>query len=139
MGREKCARVIITGTVQGVGFRWRARQAALSLGLSGWIKNRLDGGVEAVFQGSPESVDQMIEWVRVGPPGAVVREVVSPATQTRWSTSSESTAERCGHGTTYYLELGASFRFGVVFQSLTGAPRSYELTAASWSKASPSE
>ena len=76
MGQEKCVRVIITGTVQGVGFRWRARQTALSLGLSGWIKNRLDGGVEAVFQGPPESVDQMIEWVRVGPPGAVVREVM---------------------------------------------------------------
>ena len=75
MLRKKCVRVIITGTVQGVGFRWRARQAALSLDISGWIKNRPDGGVEAVFQGSPGSVDQMIEWVKVGPPGAVVREV----------------------------------------------------------------
>ncbi|HPC75279.1 MAG TPA: acylphosphatase [Synergistales bacterium] len=76
MDQEKCARVIITGTVQGVGFRWRARQAALSLGLSGWIKNRPDGGVEAVFQGPQALVDQMIEWVGVGPPGAVVREVM---------------------------------------------------------------
>jgi len=75
MHRKKCVRVIITGVVQGVGFRWKARRIALPLDISGWIKNRPDGGVEAVFQGSPGSVDQMIEWVKVGPPGAVVREV----------------------------------------------------------------
>ncbi|MDO9509385.1 MAG: acylphosphatase [Thermovirgaceae bacterium] len=75
MNEQACTRVIISGVVQKVGFRWRARQAALTLGLSGWIKNRPDGSVEAVIQGSRVSVDEMIRWVHIGPAGAEVRDV----------------------------------------------------------------
>ncbi|GAB6281144.1 MAG: acylphosphatase [Thermovirga sp.] len=72
MSERTCIRVIISGTVQGVGFRWRTREVALSLGIVGWIANRPDGSVEAVFQGSRSAVDEMIRWTRTGPPGAKV-------------------------------------------------------------------
>ncbi len=76
MTGQTCARIVITGLVQGVGFRWRFRQKAMLLGLSGWIKNRLDGSVEAVIQGSMVSVDEMIRWARIGPAGAKIRGVM---------------------------------------------------------------
>jgi acylphosphatase len=77
MNCNRCVRVIITGIVQGVGYRWRAREAALSLGITGWIKNRPDGSVEAVFQGPPGPLEEMIKWAWSGPPGAAVREVAT--------------------------------------------------------------
>jgi acylphosphatase len=67
-----CRRVEISGIVQGVGFRWRARQFALELGIGGWIKNRPDGKVEAVFQGPDVLVREILEWARKGPAGAEV-------------------------------------------------------------------
>lgn len=72
MSEKTCVRVVISGTVQGVGFRWRAMEAALALGVAGWIANRPDGSVEAVFQGSLSAVDEMIRWSRKGPPGAKI-------------------------------------------------------------------
>ncbi|HBG14985.1 MAG TPA: acylphosphatase [Synergistaceae bacterium] len=72
MGDHKCVRVIITGIVQGVGFRWRARRTAMALDVHGWIRNRPDGSVEAVLQGPSNLVDEMLDWVSKGPPGAVV-------------------------------------------------------------------
>jgi acylphosphatase len=65
-------RVIVTGGVQGVGFRWSAREAAQRLGVTGWARNRLDGSVEAEVQGDPEQVEAMLGWLRTGPPGASV-------------------------------------------------------------------
>ncbi|MBI4193777.1 MAG: acylphosphatase [Betaproteobacteria bacterium] len=65
----------IFGRVQGVGFRIYAGRKARELGVTGWIRNRLDGSVEAMVQGTPEAVDAMIAWARRGPRSAVVSEV----------------------------------------------------------------
>lgn len=65
-------RLCITGQVQGVGYRlWMTRTAA-SLGLRGWVRNRTDGGVEALVTGPPEAVAAMIDASRKGPFGAHV-------------------------------------------------------------------
>lgn len=64
--------VSITGRVQGVGYRAFVEEQAVSLGLSGWVRNRRDGSVEAVFSGEAEVVEAMIETCRRGPRHAVV-------------------------------------------------------------------
>jgi acylphosphatase len=64
--------VLIYGFVQGVGFRFAVERAANSRGVSGWVRNRPDGGVEAVFEGEPEDVEALVEFCRHGPRGAVV-------------------------------------------------------------------
>jgi acylphosphatase len=68
-------RAIVTGDVQGVGFRWSAREAAQRFGVTGWARNRTDGSVEAELEGPPEQVDRMLAWLRTGPPGAAVEDV----------------------------------------------------------------
>jgi acylphosphatase len=65
----------ITGRVQGVGFRLYMERKARELGISGWVRNRRDGAVEAMVQGSSAAVETMIVWARRGPPSAVVAEV----------------------------------------------------------------
>ena len=62
----------IAGRVQGVGFRDSLCAAAESGGIAGWVRNRRDGTVEAVVQGSPEAVEAIIAWARRGPPAARV-------------------------------------------------------------------
>lgn len=62
----------MTGGVQGVGFRWGARETAQRLGVTGWARNRLDGSVEAEIEGTAEQVDRMLTWLRTGPPGSAV-------------------------------------------------------------------
>ena len=69
------ARVLVSGRVQGVFFRDSARRLARRLGLSGWIRNRPDGRVEAEFQGTKDAVDEAIEFCRRGPELAVVEDV----------------------------------------------------------------
>lgn len=64
--------LVIRGRVQGVGYRAFVEDAALHRGLDGWVRNRRDGTVEAVFAGSPQAVDAMVEECRRGPPGAWV-------------------------------------------------------------------
>jgi acylphosphatase len=71
--------VWVKGLVQGVFFRDSTRQAALRLGLAGWVRNLPDGRVEAVFQGDGESCRKALDFVRKGPPGARVSEV-----ETEW-------------------------------------------------------
>jgi acylphosphatase len=71
----KTVRLKITGKVQGVGYRYWAVRKAESLGLRGWVRNRLDGSVEAVVTGFPHDVAAMIEASRQGPPGAQVTDV----------------------------------------------------------------
>ena len=63
------------GFVQGVGFRFALVREAESRGVAGWVRNRPDGLVEAVFEGSTEAVDSMVHWCRHGPRGARVERV----------------------------------------------------------------
>lgn len=65
-------RVVASGLVQGVFFRDSCRREARRAGVAGWVRNRPDGTVEAVFEGSPESVDRMVAWCRRGPSRAHV-------------------------------------------------------------------
>jgi acylphosphatase len=69
------ARAIIEGRVQGVFFRYHTQEMALKLDLKGWVKNRRDGRVEAVFEGDKNKVDQIIQWCRQGPSEARVTKV----------------------------------------------------------------
>jgi len=73
------ARVIIEGRVQGVFFRHHTQEVAFRLDLKGWVKNRRDGSVEALFEGDKKKVDQIIQWCHRGPSEARVTNV-----QTAW-------------------------------------------------------
>lgn len=74
---SKAVHVLVSGQVQGVGFRQGCRQAARSLGLVGWVRNLGDGRVELFAQGRDESVDRLLEWVWSGPSAARVTGVES--------------------------------------------------------------
>jgi acylphosphatase len=69
-------KVVISGRVQGVSFRASMRDAALRLGVLGWVRNREDRAVEALVQGEETRVERLLEWARVGPPGAEVTSLV---------------------------------------------------------------
>lgn len=69
------ARVFISGMVQGVFYRAWTKRTAQSLNLSGWVKNRSDGRVEAVFVGEKEKVEKMIELLHQGSPASSVDQV----------------------------------------------------------------
>ena len=68
----KAVRARITGRVQGVGFRAWMEQTAARLGISGWVRNRRDGSVEAVLAGDTSKVDEMLTMCWQGPPAAKV-------------------------------------------------------------------
>jgi acylphosphatase len=68
-------RVVVRGSVQGVFFRDSCRRAAESRGVRGWVTNRPDGAVEAVFEGEPDAVAAMVNWCSRGPRGADVDSV----------------------------------------------------------------
>lgn len=68
-------RAIVTGSVQGVGFRWSAREAARRFGVAGFARNRADGSVEVEVEGDGDRVERMLAWLRTGPPGSEVRAV----------------------------------------------------------------
>ncbi len=68
----RSVRVRIEGQVQGVGYRYWVERTAGRLALSGWVRNRRDGSVEAVFSGAADKVADMIERCRQGPPAAQV-------------------------------------------------------------------
>lgn len=64
--------VRVHGRVQGVGFRWACTRQARALGVTGWVRNRLDGSVEALLQGPPQRLGQLRDWLRDGVPDARV-------------------------------------------------------------------
>ena len=64
--------LVINGRVQGVGFRYHTNRVAQELGVTGWVRNRRDGSVEAMVSGAPDAVDKIIEWARHGPRLAIV-------------------------------------------------------------------
>lgn len=64
--------VVVTGLVQGVGYRYTLRLIAQEAGVTGWVRNRRDGSVEAQAQGSPAQVDEVLAWMAEGPPGGRV-------------------------------------------------------------------
>ena len=65
-------RVIVHGTVQGVFFRETVRRRAEAADIAGWVRNRADGSVEAVFEGEPDGVERLIRFCEEGPRGAGV-------------------------------------------------------------------
>ncbi len=69
------ARVIVEGRVQGVFFRHHTEEMAFNLDIKGWVKNRRDGSVEALFEGEKKKVDQIIQWCHRGPSEARVMNV----------------------------------------------------------------
>ena len=75
MSETVTRRLAVRGRVQGVGYRFSMVEAAERLGVTGWVRNRADGSVEAIVQGAPEAVDAVIAWARKGPPSAVVQSV----------------------------------------------------------------
>jgi acylphosphatase len=75
MGSKVRAHVVVTGRVQGVYFRYATREEADMRGVKGWVRNRREGGVEAVFEGEKEKVEELIEFCHYGPPAAKVSAV----------------------------------------------------------------
>ena len=75
MSETARSRVIVSGNVQGVFFRDTCRRKASERGVAGWVSNRRDGAVEAVFEGDPHAVRALVDWCREGPRGAQVESV----------------------------------------------------------------
>ncbi|MGE5616245.1 MAG: acylphosphatase [Bacillota bacterium] len=72
MSETIARRLVAHGRVQGVWFRESMRRKAETLGVTGWVRNRMDGSVEALVQGPPDAVEAMVEWARRGPERANV-------------------------------------------------------------------
>jgi acylphosphatase len=68
-------RIIVSGRVQGVGFRYTARDEAQDLGLKGWVRNRPSGEVEIVAEGREDVLKMLAAWAHLGPPAAHVSRV----------------------------------------------------------------
>jgi len=91
VGGNVIRHVVITGRVQGVGYRAWTEYTALDHGLDGWVRNRRDGTVEALFSGPSHAVADMIEACRRGPPSARV-----DAVDARDATAAELAVRRPG-------------------------------------------
>lgn len=65
--------VVVSGDVQGVGYRYTMKIVAIDAGVAGWVRNRRDGTVEAEIEGTPGQVDEVLAWMAEGPPGSSVR------------------------------------------------------------------
>ncbi len=72
---KKLLEARVTGRVQGVGFRYYAQHTARSLGLTGWVRNEMDGTVSVVCEGDLPSLKRMAAWLEKGPPSAYVQHV----------------------------------------------------------------
>jgi len=64
--------VVVSGRVQGVGFRYLLEREAATAGVAGWVRNTAEGTVEAVLEGPPSAVEETLGWMRRGPRGAAV-------------------------------------------------------------------
>ena len=71
------AKLMITGIVQGVNFRYYTQREAKKNNLTGWVRNLPDGSVAALFEGEEEDVEMMIQWCRHGPSSAQVTELIA--------------------------------------------------------------
>jgi acylphosphatase len=78
---------VVHGRVQGVGFRYRTRQLATELGLSGCVRNRWDGSVEVMAEGPRRQLEDLLAFLRQGPPSALVTEV-----EVQWTAASNDIA-----------------------------------------------
>jgi acylphosphatase len=72
-------RLLISGIVQGVGFRYSMMAQARLLGVTGWVRNRRDGRVEAMIAGDAAQIEAMLAWSRIGPAGGTVDELIVEA------------------------------------------------------------
>ena len=72
---KKALRLVIHGRVQGVFFRDSMRRVAQNPSVTGWVRNRSDGTVEAAVQGEPAAMDAIVRWARRGPERAQVERV----------------------------------------------------------------
>lgn len=79
MSQTICRNLRIRGRVQGVGYRWSLCAEAQRLGLTGWVRNRQDGSVEALVSGPVEAVDALLLWAQRGPSMARVDAVLCNA------------------------------------------------------------
>jgi acylphosphatase len=79
------AHAYISGSVQGVSFRYYTYHEALKPGLRGWVRNLQDGRVEAVFEGEKAGIEEVLEWSQIGPPAAKVENI-----EVDWEEPSES-------------------------------------------------
>ena len=70
--RLRAKRFIVHGHVQGVGFRYATVRNAQRFGLNGWVRNNVDGSVEILAEGSPESIARIEKWLKKGPTGSYV-------------------------------------------------------------------
>ena len=72
MSERVTRRLVAHGRVQGVGYRYAMQEEAARLGVHGWVRNRREGTVEAIVQGSPDAVEAITRWARQGPRGGSV-------------------------------------------------------------------
>ncbi|SDB84731.1 acylphosphatase [Sanguibacter gelidistatuariae] len=82
-------RAVVTGTVQGVGFRYATYREAQRLGLAGLVRNQADGGVEVEAEGDADAVGQLVTWLKAGPAHARVRQVRVSGREPRGDTGFE--------------------------------------------------
>jgi acylphosphatase len=75
MENKARARAVVTGRVQGVFFRMETKRTADRCGVTGWVKNRSDGAVEALFEGEKKNVLKILEWCKIGPPYSKVEDI----------------------------------------------------------------
>lgn len=72
---EKAVFILVTGRVQGVGFRYFALHKANETGIKGWVKNTVSGQVEIEASGPPQQLETFIDWIKIGPTRAIIKTV----------------------------------------------------------------
>ena len=75
MSENVRAHVMIKGWVQGVAFRYNTKSAACEYDVKGWVRNKADGSVEAIFEGAKDKVEALLGWCKKGPKMAVVKNI----------------------------------------------------------------